>query len=114
MSWIRCSSASPFDPPRAPPFGGSSQQRDCTTSTREETTAPARFRTEGAVTHGNSNSSGSCDGSDISQETAEAAPRAEQRLLSARRRLDCRRKGDRQEGAHLHGDQGPADHQQVL
>ena len=29
-------------------------------------------------------------------------------------RLDRRGKGDRQEGAHLHGDQGPADHQQVL
>src|SRR5205807_5110793 len=106
MSWIRCSSASPFDPPRAPPFGGSSQKRDCTTSTREETTAPARFRTEGAVTHGNGNSgSDTGRGSSSSEESTEAAPRAEQRLLSARGRLDRRGKGDRQEGAHLHGDQ---------
>ena len=29
-------------------------------------------------------------------------------------RLDRRGKGDRQEGARLHGDQGPADHQQIL
>src|SRR3984893_7281262 len=83
---------------------------------REETTAPARLRIEGAVTHGNGNSSGSIprSGSEIRKESAEATPRAEQRLLSARGRLDCRGKGDRQEGAHLHGEQGPADHQQVL
>jgi hypothetical protein len=53
--WI----ASPFDPPRAPPFGGSHEGRDCTTSMREETMAPARLSIEGAVTHGNGNSSGS-------------------------------------------------------
>ena len=28
--------ASPFDPPRAPPFGGSHEGRDCTTSMREK------------------------------------------------------------------------------
>src|SRR6202162_1454775 len=45
---------------------------------------------------------------------AKGAPRAEQRLLSARGCLDRRGDGDRQEGAHLHGHQGPAGHQQVL
>jgi hypothetical protein len=31
-------SASPFDAPRDPPFGGSCQERDCTTSMREKRT----------------------------------------------------------------------------
>src|ERR1700736_1299810 len=75
--------ASPFDPPRAPPFGGSHEGRDCTTSMREETTAPARLSIEGGVTHGNGNNSGSAprSGSKIRKESPEAAPRAEQRLL---------------------------------
>src|SRR5580692_12260796 len=51
--------ASPFDPPRAPPFGGSNEGRVRTTFMHEEATARARFKTEGAVTHGDSNSSGS-------------------------------------------------------
>src|SRR5271170_6494008 len=66
--------ASPFDPLRAPPFGGSHDGRDCTTSMHEETTAPARFKTEGAVTHGNDDSSGSTGrgSSGIFQESPEA------------------------------------------
>jgi len=41
-------------------------------------------------------------------------PGAKQRLLPIGRRPDRRGTGDRQEGADLHGDEGPADHQQVL
>ena len=52
-------------------------------------------------------------GGDLSQQGAQA-PGAEQRLLPARRRPDRRGTGDREEGARLHGDEGPADHQQVL
>ena len=64
----------------------------------------------------NDNSSGGtdCGGSGTSQESAQAAPCAEQRLLSARRCPDRRRIGGRQEGADLHGNQGPADYQQIL
>jgi hypothetical protein len=53
-------------------------------------------------------------GSGFSQKIADAAPRAEQRLLSALRRLDGRGECDRREVAHAHRNQGPADHQQVL
>ena len=41
-------------------------------------------------------------------------PAPEQRLLSARRGPDPRGTGGGEEGARVHGDQGPADHQQVL
>ena len=44
----------------------------------------------------------------------EAASGAEQRLLSIRGNAERRGTGDRQEGARLHGDQGRADHQQIL
>src|SRR6185295_9458966 len=43
--------------------------------------------------------------------TTKTASDAEQRLLPTCRCLDRRRKGDRQEGADIHGDHGPADHQ---
>ena len=45
---------------------------------------------------------------------AEAGARTQWRLLSAGRPSHPRREGARQEGADLHGDQGPAGHQQVL
>ena len=74
------------------------------------------FQTEGAVTMATATAVAAPVATAAApvQESTEAAPRTEQRLLPARGRLDRRGKGDRQEGAHLHGDQGPADHQQVL
>ena len=100
--------------PRDPPFGGSREGRDCTMCMREKR-RPA-VGTDGAVT--------------MATATAVAAPvaaaaasvkKAPKQLPAPNsdfyqlvRRLDRRGKGDRQEGAHLHGDQGPADHQQIL
>src|SRR5713226_3010942 len=45
---------------------------------------------------------------------AKAAPGSEQRLLSACGRAHSRRARGGEKGARLHGDQGPADHQQIL
>jgi hypothetical protein len=58
---------------------------------KTKTTAPARFRIEAAVTHGNGNSSGGTGrgGSGIGQESPEAAPRADARAAS---KLNCMRK----------------------
>src|SRR5262249_7246893 len=51
-----------------------------------------------------------------SSQTSSIAPAsaAEQRFLSLRGDAARRGTGDRKEGARLHGDEGPADHQQVL
>jgi hypothetical protein len=83
---------SPRNSIRASPVRGIARgPRLCDLEAQERTTATTRFKTERAVTHGNGTSSGGtgCGGSSTTQESVQAAPGAEQRLLSARERLDC-------------------------
>src|SRR6266404_246907 len=114
-------SASPIVRPLDPPFGGSFEERACTTSMQTELVRlPCRQKGRRRAVielkeyrHG-SDTSAESGRSSTGKESSKTAARAEQRLLPARGRPDRRRESDGHEGTHLRGEQGPADHQQVL